>query len=191
MTAARSAFRPARGVLVVVAAMLAASGALRIGHGAGQALARSAEPGPVAEASATSCPPPPDALAHALSAREAALAAREATLEDRIAALALAEEVTARRLSDLAVAEENLRSTLSLADGAAEADLQRLTAVYETMKPKDASALFGAMDPAFAAGFLGRMRPDAAAAVLAGMEPAAAYAISALIAGRNARAPSE
>jgi flagellar motility protein MotE (MotC chaperone) len=47
------------------------------------------------------------------------------------------------------------------------------------------------MDPGFAAGFLGRMRPDAAAAVLAGMDPAAAYAISAIIAGRNARAPTD
>ncbi len=46
----------------------------------------------------------------------------------------------------------------SLADVAAENDLQSLTQVYENMKPKDASALFEEMSPEFAAGFLGLAR---------------------------------
>jgi flagellar motility protein MotE (MotC chaperone) len=66
-----------------------------------------------------------------------------------------------------------------------------LTAVYETMKPKDAAALFEAMQPEFAAGFLGRMRPEAAGAILAGMSPEAAYAASLLLAGRNAAVPRD
>jgi flagellar motility protein MotE (MotC chaperone) len=33
------------------------------------------------------------------------------------------------------------------------------------------------------------MRPEAAAAVLAGLDPGKAYAISAVLAGRNAKAP--
>jgi flagellar motility protein MotE (MotC chaperone) len=78
---------------------------------------------------------------------------------------------------------------LALADGAAEDDLVRLTAVYEAMKPADAAALFQTMAPEFAAGFLGRMRAEAAAAVISGMTPESAYSISVLIAGRNALVP--
>jgi flagellar motility protein MotE (MotC chaperone) len=82
-----------------------------------------------------------------------------------------------------------LKKTLAIADGAAEKDLAKLTAVYEAMRPADAAALFQTMAPEFAAGFLGRMRPEIAAAVLAGMNPGKAYSISVLIAGRNATAP--
>ena len=50
---------------------------------------------------------------------------------------------------------------------------------------------FEEMTPEFAAGFMARMRPDTAAAVMAGLEPATAYSISVVIAGRNARVPTE
>ena len=84
--------------------------------------------------------------------------------------------------------EDELKATLALADGAAEADIERLTAVYQAMKPKDAAALFETMAPEFAAGFLGRMPPEAAAAILSGMSPEAAYGVSVIVAGRNAGA---
>ena len=80
---------------------------------------------------------------------------------------------------------------LAVAEKAAEGDLSRLTSVYEAMKPKDAAALFEAMEPEFAAGFLGRMRPDAAAGIMTGLSPETAYMISVVLAGRNARAPTE
>ena len=108
-----------------------------------------------------------------------------------MAALALAESAIASRLAEMQSVEAKLAATLSLADGAAEKDLARLTAVYEAMKPKDASALFETMAPEFAAGFLGRMRPDAAALVMTGLSPKAAYGISVLLAGRNALVPKE
>jgi flagellar motility protein MotE (MotC chaperone) len=88
-------------------------------------------------------------------------------------------------------AEEELKATLALADGAAEDDIARLTAVYQAMKPKDAAALFETMSPEFAAGFLGRMPPDSAAAILSGMSSEAAYGISVIVAGRNADVPKE
>ncbi|MEP4475030.1 MAG: hypothetical protein ABJ024_08265, partial [Lentilitoribacter sp.] len=78
---------------------------------------------------------------------------------------------------------------MALANTAAEDDLVRLTAVYENMKPKDASALFEQMEPGFAAGFLGRMRADAAAGILSGLSPQVAYSISVILAGRNADIP--
>lgn len=176
--------------LSFLAITLASSAALRIGFGVGEALALSPDPAEQSDAP-LQCPEPPIAVVQALADREALLASREAALEQRLAALDLAETAIATRMADLQKAEADLAALIQVADGAAEEDLVRLTAVYEAMKPSDAARLFTAMSPDFAAGFLGRMRPDSAAQVLAGMEPDAAFAISALIAGRNALAPSD
>jgi flagellar motility protein MotE (MotC chaperone) len=188
--------RAGRGALIIVALMFAASGALRLGDGLGASLARAAEGTMAAEHPAEagepqSCPAPPAELAAALSEREARLAAQEAALNDRQSALALAEAAIKGRLEELKQAEADLKATLAIADGAAETDVAQLTAVYETMKPKDAAKVFETMEANFAAGFLGRMRPDAAAAIMAGLSPEKAYEISAILAGRNATAPKE
>jgi flagellar motility protein MotE (MotC chaperone) len=180
----------ARGSLGLIALLLASAGALRMGQGFGAAMARQAEPmaestaGPPAE-----CPQPPAALLAAIQARDEQVTTRETALEDRLVALAMAEDAITARMAELEQAESSLRETLAIADGAAEKDLVRLTAVYEAMKPAEAAQLFEAMAPEFAAGFLGRMRPDAAAAIISGMQAENAYAISVLIAGRNALAP--
>ena len=188
-----SARRSGPGTLVILALLLASSGALRLGAEAGQALAATEDPAgdKAAMDMPADCPAPPVALAAALTQRAAEIDNRSAALEERMAALALAEAAITRRLAELDASDARLRETLSLADGAAEADLVRLTAVYEAMKPKDAAALFETMEPEFAAGFLGRMRPDAAALVLSGMRPETAYTVSAMIAGRNALVPKE
>ncbi|MFN4153943.1 MAG: MotE family protein [Paracoccaceae bacterium] len=179
------------GTLAMLAIVLAAAGALRLGHGIGSAMALEASEDSAVSREPLVCPEPPSALALALRERDAAVTARESALQDRLAALALADAAMTARLAELGDAEKRLRDTLAIADGAAEKDLQRLTAVYEAMKPAEAAAIFETMAQEFAAGFLGRMRPDAAAAVLAGMKPETAYSVSVLIAGRNALAPKE
>ena len=184
--------RAGKGTLFVLAMMFASSTALRTGAGIGVALAGGAETLPTKAADAPLiCPEPPVALAEALRKRAEQVANQEAALADRMAALALAESAIEVRLTEMKTVEEKLAATLSLADGAAEKDLVRLTAVYEAMKPKDASALFETMAPEFAAGFLGRMRPDAAASVMTNLPPDVAYSISVLLAGRNALVPKE
>ncbi len=192
--------RSGPGTLAILSLLLASSGALRLGAEVGQVLAdtkgneAAAMAGTTAEGGAgvpEGCPAPPAALAAALAARAAEIDNRAATLDERMAALDLAEQAITARMAELEASENKLRATLQIADGAAEKDLVRLTAVYEAMKPKDAAALFEAMEAEFAAGFLGRMRPELAAAVLSGMKPQTAYTISALIAGRNALAPKE
>lgn len=180
--------RGGRGAPAILALFLAASGALRLGDGIGQAFANAPQQ-PETTPATQACPDPPLALAKALSGREVDLATKERAMEDRRAALALADTAITKRLAELEAAEAELKKTLALADGAAENDLLRLTAVYEAMKPADAAKLFQTMAPEFAAGFLGRMRPEAAAAVVSGLPPDTAYAISVLIAGRNALAP--
>ena len=123
--------------------------------------------------------------------RETLLQSRETALQDRMQALKIANREIDKKLVELTQAEEALRATIALADSAAENDLDRLTRVYENMKPKQAAALFEEMDPNFAAGFLGRMRPEAAAAVMAGLSPEAAHMFSVVLAGRNANVPTE
>ncbi len=182
-----------RGALTILALLLAGSGAIRFGEGVGHALA--ADPGTsepsTPEPAAESCPAMPAALAKALSDREARVEAQETSLQQKRIAIDLADEALTAKLKELEEAEAKLAETLALADGAAENDLSRLTAVYEAMKPKDAALLFENMAPEFSAGFLGRMRPEAAAAVLAGMTAEKAYAISVLLAGRNVGVPKQ
>lgn len=187
-----------RGSIVLLVALLAGSAILRLGTGANSALAevdlsegfslpvrtlpKDTEPQDEPETDIKS-------LLDALRNREKVLVERENELAARAKALDVAKTEVERRLAALESAEQRLRQTLTIAESAAEDDLSKLTTVYESMKPKDASALFEAMEPAFAAGFLGRMGPEAAARIMAGLEPQTAYSISAILAGRNARAP--
>ncbi|MFK7939531.1 MAG: MotE family protein [Roseovarius sp.] len=187
-----------RSGLVVIAALLIGSAALRTGENAGQAFALANE----ADKNASPDVAPKkdvegyatedlQAMLEAFRMREVRLKAQEDALRDRMHALKIVDERVAQKLEALAAAEIALRDTIALAETAAEGDLARLTKVYETMKPKQAAALFEEMTPEFAAGFLGRMRPDAAAAILAGLNPEAAHRFSVVLAGRNANVPSE
>lgn len=185
MIRAGSSTRP----LLVLALLLAGSGVFRLGEGAGAAMALNANQ-PVEDTAAVPAPTKEDVAAAlaAIRAREDELARREDALAQRTRALSLAEDAVRDQLAELTDAEVRLRELLSLSDEMAEQDLAQLTAVYENMKPKEASALFERMSPDFAAGFLGRMRPDAAAAIMSGLPPDFAYSVSVLLAGRNADA---
>ncbi len=185
--------KSARGVLWTVALMLTTSGAIRLGAEFGPAIAAGMPSDPDETLDMGACQTLSDVsmILDALKGREQRVSERESKLQERLAALTFAEEQIARNMKILEATEDSLRATMALSASAAEDDLVRLTAVYESMKPKDAAPLFAAMDPQFAAGFLGRMRPDSAALILAGLTPDKAYAISVLLASRNAEAPTE
>ena len=192
------------GSLLMIATLLIGSGALRLVTEAGPALVR-AEANRVSdgdghdasggdERNAALQLPDRSGMQEMLDAfreREARLSERERMLEERAHALDIADQAVTEKLQALVEAEAALRETLSLADGAVEKDIARLTVVYETMKPKEAAALFEEMAPEFAAGFLARMRPEAAAQIMTGLSAEVAYTISVLMAGRNAQAPIE
>jgi len=189
--------RQGRGTLLLIAALLAGSAGVRVASSAGDALPLAPEP--VTATLPQTAPPrasTPDreelaGLLQALRDREAKVEQREADIAVQERSLTIAREEVERRLVALEKTEEQLRATLARADTAAEADVARLTTVYENMKPKEAAELFEQMEPEFAAGFLGRMRPDAAASIMAGLSPQAAYTISVILAGRNAGAPTD
>lgn len=182
--------------LAILVGMLVLSAALRLAIGAGPALAQAEEmlsetPEALPDAPADCDGAVPQELLSALEARETRVETRESQLADRMQALRVAEQEVQEQLDQLRAAEASLESTIATAETANEGDITNLVSVYEGMKPAEAAALFEEMTPEFAAGFLGRMRPEAAAAVMAGLEPATAYSISVVIAGRNARVPTE
>jgi len=187
-----------RGVLPVVAGLLIVSATIRLVGDAGPAVAAgmaeaetpvASEPMPAVAEAAPSMDAP--GLMAALQDREERVARREARIADRMQALAVAESEVEEKILALEEAEASLAALLALASTAAEDDLDRLTVVYENMKPTDAAALFETMEPAFSAGFMGRMQPEAAAAIMTNLAPETAYLISVVLAGRNANAPAE
>ncbi len=181
--------RSGRGTLLILALFLVGSAALRVGDQYGAAIALEGETEEMTETA--KAVPNIDAILEELERREARIAEREVELDTRGEALALAETRIEEMLAELETAEEELRSTIALAETASEDDLAQLTSVYENMGADEAAALFSQMTPNFAAGFLGRMRPDVAAAILAGLDPNTAFEISVVLAGRNARVPTE
>ncbi len=187
--------RHGRGVLIVVALLLIASAAVRFGIGPGAAIAleltTEAETPQIVTNADPDITPELVELLLEVKNREAQLRERESKVEARMQVLALVETEVAQDIKRLEDAEAKLRSTIAVANEAAESDILRLTAVYENMKSEQAAELFQLMEPSFAAGFLGRMRPDAAASILAGLEAELAYSISVVLAGRNADVPVE
>lgn len=187
-----------RGALVLIALLFAASALIRLGSGAGTAIAQeiaSLQDASVTEPSgedARSCTQPEEIelLLASISEQQARLRERKSRLDVFEQTLQFSEEKISERLAELEQAEERLASLLSLSETAAENDLARLTAVYENMKPTQAAKLFEQMVPEFAAGFVGRMRADAAAQIMAALPAETAYSISVILAGRNANAPT-
>jgi flagellar motility protein MotE (MotC chaperone) len=190
--------RSGRGALFILAAVFMMSAGARLMSGTGAAIARELSQSGVTEtlkvnAEGGVCETDAETalLMASLSKREDRIFEDEKMLSRQMKALDLARLEFTKNIAELQDAEQRLAATMTIASSAARDDLDKLTAVYESMKPKDASALFEQMSPDFAAGFLGRMRSDAAASVLAGLKPETAYTISVILAGRNANAPRE
>ena len=189
--------RANRGAILLIACLLGSSAVLRLGLSATQVFAEGAVVEKAAmEEKPVEAQPAVDrdtlsTLLASLQERERALEEREKEVAMRMQAMKMAREEIDKKLAHLEQVEEELRSTIALANSAAEEDLARLTAVYENMKPKDAAGLFEEMDADFAAGFLSRMRPDAAASIMTGLTPQKAYTISVVLAGRNADIPKD
>ncbi len=182
-----------RGVLGIVVMMLIASGMLRLGM-VGYAVAKETT---ILESKpddlSGDAPKYPENFAKMLDMiekRTIDLDRKEMALLDREQALDIARKSLDRDLKSLIDAEERLKATINQVDGAAAQDVDRLTAVYQSMKPKMAAAVFEQMDPDFAAGFLAQMNSDAAANIMSELPSELAYAISVVLAGRNANAPT-
>lgn len=196
--------KPAKGghvgrVTGVIAAMLVASVVIRLADGTGAAIAREigsvalGTDHPAGQVAGDQCLDLEglDEMLAGLGNQRDELQARKEALDLREGDLKATELAVRQQLEKLATAEDELRDLIAMASTASENDVGQLTSVYENMKPKEAAAVFEEMAPDFAAGFLARMRPESAARILAGLKPSTAYSVSAILAGRNANAPTD
>ena len=169
-----------------------------------------ARPGPApAPAQPLAPPPPPPAPAPAaqrpisenersllldLRRRHTELDAREAALSERQSVLAAAEARLSARLRQLEDLEKRLRDLDQTRRDRDEANWRGLVKLYESMKPREAGAIFNDLDLPVLLPILDRMKEAKAAAILAAMQPERARLVTAELAlyraKRNEVAPA-
>jgi flagellar motility protein MotE (MotC chaperone) len=146
---------------------------------AAAAPASATKPAPAQEAAATapSDPPPPPVseaertLLQDLRQRRAELDGREAAIGLRENVLASAEKRLSARVAELTALQQRLESLETARRERDEKSWAGLVKVYETMKPRDAAAIFNDLDMNVLLQVLDRMKESKAAPVLAAMQP--------------------
>ncbi|MFV3126404.1 MotE family protein [Niveispirillum sp. KHB5.9] len=126
-------------------------------------------------AAATDAPPPArcdPALADLLAAERQSLVDRQTELDLRAQMLAAAEKKAGEQLARLDQARQDVSTLLDRRAAMAKADLQRLVAIYESMKPKDAARLLNETDVEILVDLLDLMQERRSAPILAEMEAA-------------------
>jgi flagellar motility protein MotE (MotC chaperone) len=145
--------------------------------------ARPESAGPALHEEASACLGEP--LAASLRQTIDGLEAREKTLVDREQRVKIFETEIEKRLVQLEAANARFAEAAARVKAAEDADVARLAAIYEGMKPREAGAIVDEMDPKFAAGLLAAMNPQAAAQIVAHMDSKKAYSLSVLLAARS------
>lgn len=123
-----------------------------------------------------------------LSQRRQELDARERGIADREALLAVAEKRMDEKIAELKALQEQLTTTLAANDEVREAKLRSLVKIYESMKPKEAAAIFQQLEIETLIEVVDRMREQKAATILAQMDPAKAKEVTTELARRGALA---
>ncbi len=124
-------------------------------------------------------------LASAVKDRMYALDRRETAIADREAELKTYEAQIDKRLAELEAANKKLQANIQVVQDARSADIQKLAAIYEGMKPAQAGQIINEMDAKFAAGLLSAMNNEQAALVVANMDSQKAYLVSVILANRS------
>jgi flagellar motility protein MotE (MotC chaperone) len=125
-----------------------------------------------------------------LARRRDELAARERALDDREAMLRATEERIAEQVRRMQQMKAEYEQMVTQRDEAAEANLRRLVAVYEAMKPDEAARIFETMEGAVLLDVVTRMGERRLAPILAQMSPAKAQALTIAMANRRAFMPA-
>ena len=122
-----------------------------------------------------------------LQTDKANIAERMAAVEVREKALATLEAKLSEQMELIDAANDKMEAQLGEMKSVANEDIIHLVKMYQTMKPKQAAAIFESMDAAFAAGFLREMNGERAGLIMANMDSRKSYSISAIMASKNAR----
>lgn len=131
-------------------------------------------PSPAASKPAADTPPPVSDAERAvlleLRQRRQELDARETTLAARESILAAAEQKISARVGELQALQKKLEALDAARQQREDAGWQGLVKVYETMKPRDAAAIFNDLDMPVLLQVVDRMKEAKAAPVLAAMQ---------------------
>ena len=155
-----------------------------------------AAPGPVRPAVPAPAPPAPAAdpasqaeraLLEQLRARRAEIETREQAVAAQEVVLQAAESRLARRVEELAALQQRLEALERARTDREEAGWRGLVRTYETMRPRDAAAIFDDLDMPVLVEILDRMGERKAAPVIGAMRPERARLVTAELARHRAR----
>ena len=118
-----------------------------------------------------------------LQARRETLDAREGEIGTREAAAGAAEARLNEQIAELKALETQVQGLLAQMDAKADERMAYLVKSYESMKPKDAAAIFNGMEDQLLTDIAKSMKPATLAAVMSTMQPKRAEALTRMIAG--------
>jgi flagellar motility protein MotE (MotC chaperone) len=117
-----------------------------------------------------------------LQARRETLDAREGEIGTREAAAGAAEARLSEQIAELKALETQVQGLLAKMDEKSEGRMASLVKSYESMKPKDAAAIFNGMEDDLLTDIAKSMKPATLAAVLSSMQPKRAEMVTRLLA---------
>jgi flagellar motility protein MotE (MotC chaperone) len=120
-----------------------------------------------------------------LAKRRDELATRERELKDREQLLQATEQRLAAQVKQLQQLKAELEGMNEQHKSGADANVRRLVAIYEAMKPDEAARIFDTMDASVLLDVAGRMAERRLAPVLAQMTPARAQALTIAMANQS------
>ena len=160
--------------------------------GEGKAAATAAAP-PKPEAAKEAASPAPSAaelaLLSDLRARKQALDERAAALDARDGLVAAAEHRLSERLDQLTALQTKLEQLEQTRRERDEANWRGMVKTYETMRARDAAAIFNDLDQTVMLQVLDRMKEAKAGAILAAMQPERARLATTELAKWRTRTP--
>ena len=104
-----------------------------------------------------------------LGARRGQLDDREKALDTQLQLLAAAEAKVDAKLQAVTAVKSQIQALLGQADQQQQADVDRLTLVYQKMKPRDAAAIMATLDDKVRIPVAAKMKDSALAAILSQM----------------------
>ena len=113
-----------------------------------------------------------------LAKRRDAIEAREQRLMQREALMEAAEQEMDRKISELAKLRAEIEGLLGQQQKVQEERLRSMVKIYESMKPKEAAAIFNTMDMDILLSVLSRMSERKSAPIFAAMSPQRAQEVT-------------
>ena len=148
----------------------------------------SAAPPPAAADLLAGCGDIPEivALVEELRVREDRIKKALAELDNKKAEIAAARATLTAELRRLKEAGPTISNSRTTTQRAMDADVARLVAVYEAMKPKEAAAVLSSLPANFSAEILMRVNPETGARIIAAIAPDKAAVLTTYMGARSA-----